>query len=104
MGVLWEHRELFAESYPDRWTEEQRKLNELQSFLDIYAFSFLKPFDDTTADEDPENFYMEREWRVFGDVRFEPNDVYRIILPPSYAERLRKDLPQYSGQVTFVGT
>jgi hypothetical protein len=25
-------------------------------------------------------------------------------LPPSYTERVRKDLPEYFGQVTFVGT
>jgi hypothetical protein len=101
--LLWDNRELFAESHPDRWTEEQRKLNELKTFLEIYVFSFLKDFKDGTVDEDLENFYMEREWRVFGDVHFEPNDVYRIILPPSYGKRLRDDLPQYFGQVTFVG-
>jgi hypothetical protein len=103
--LLVDNRELFAEGDPDGpWTEEQRELRELQSFLEVYVFSFLKPFDDTSADEDPENYYMEREWRVWGDVRFEQKDVHRIILPPSYAERLRKDLPEYFGQVTFVGT
>jgi hypothetical protein len=62
----------------------------------------LKFFDDSTSDETPENYYMEREWRVLGDVRFDLNDVYRVILPSTFAERFRDDLPEYAGQVTFV--
>lgn len=82
--------------------KEHQKLSTFQSFLNVYIFSFLKFFDDSTSDEDPENFYMEREWRVLGDIPFELEDVYRVILPRSYAERLREDMPDYTGQVTFV--
>lgn len=70
--------------------------------MNVYVFSFLKYFDATTSDEDPENFYMEREWRVLGDVKFELKNVHRIFLLPSYAERFREDMPGYTGQVTFV--
>ncbi len=85
-----------------QFPEEHQKLSTFQSFLNVYVFSFLKYFDDTTTDEDPENFYMEREWRVLGDINFELEDVYRVILPRSYARRLREDLPDYTGQITFV--
>lgn len=85
-----------------QYPEEHRTLSTLQVFLNVYVFSFLKMFDDTTTDEDPENFYMEREWRVLGDINFELQDVYRVFLPRSYAERFREDLPEYAGQVTFV--
>jgi hypothetical protein len=84
--------------YPD----EHQKLATLRSFIQFYVFSFVKCFDNTTSDEDPENFYMEREWRVLGDVKFTLPDLHRIILPKLYAQRLRQDLPHYFGQVTFV--
>jgi hypothetical protein len=82
--------------------EEHSGLGVLQAFLDFYVFSFMKYFDANTSDDDPKNVYMEREWRVVGDVGFDLNDVYRVILPRSYAERFRRDLPEYTGQVTFV--
>jgi hypothetical protein len=79
-----------------------KRLIDLQRFLDFQVFSFLKCFDDAKSDEDPENFYMEREWRMLGNLRFELSDVRRIILPEGYGGRLRKDVPDYIGQVTFL--
>jgi hypothetical protein len=79
------------------------KMYNLNSFLSIYIFSHVKYFDDATADEDPANVYMEREWRVLGDVNFSLSDVRRVFLPEEFAERFRTDLPGYSGQLTFSG-
>ena len=39
---------------------------------------------------------------VLEDMNFGLNGVYWVILPRSYAERFREDLPEYTGQVTFV--
>jgi hypothetical protein len=74
----------------------------LYKFLAYHVFGFIKVFDDAVAEDNPNNFYMEREWRVLGNVRFELNDVYRIILPKSYAGRFREDLPDYQSQVNFA--
>jgi hypothetical protein len=79
------------------------KVHSLNSFLNIYVFSHVKYFDDATADEDPANVYMEREWRVLGDVNFSLSDVRRVFLPEEFAERFRIDLPEYTGQLTFSG-
>jgi hypothetical protein len=68
-------------------------------FLGFYVFGFIKFFDDAAGEEDPNNFYMEREWRVLGNVPFELSDVYRVILPERYAERFREDLPDYSAHL-----
>ena len=73
----------------------------LAHFLDFEVLSFLKMFDYPTADEDPENYYMEREWRLLGPLEFSHPDVRRVILPESYAARFRKAFPDYAGQVTF---
>ena len=67
-----------------------------------HFLSFCVPFDSGKTDADLENYYMEREWRVLGAVRFDLDDVFRVILPKAYAKRFRADLPKYSGQVTFA--
>jgi hypothetical protein len=87
--------------------EEYRRENRgkipihLEYFQDILVFPFIKYFDDLAADEDEANVYMEREWRVIGDVKFALVDVHRVFMPEHYAERFRADLPNYKGQLTF---
>jgi hypothetical protein len=71
-------------------------------FLLIHVFSLVKAFRGDSADEDPENYYMEREWRRYGDLDFTLDDVRRIYLPSRFAKRLRVDLPEYYGQLTFA--
>jgi hypothetical protein len=80
------------------------EVHSLNSFLNTYVFSHIKFFDDATAEEDPANVYMEREWRVLGHVNFALSDVRRVFLPEEFAERFRTDLPEYTGQLTFSGT
>ncbi|TAK06898.1 MAG: hypothetical protein EPO39_07780 [Candidatus Manganitrophaceae bacterium] len=79
-----------------------QRLFSIKDFLDYHVFSFLKFFDESKPENDPENYYMEREWRILGNLHFSLSDIRRIILPESYAARLREDLPKYVGQITFV--
>lgn len=71
-------------------------------FLCYYVFSFVKCFNAKGSFEDETNYYMEREWRITGNLKFSLNDVRRIFLPANYAARLRIDLPSYIGQISFV--
>lgn len=79
-----------------------KKLAKIDLFLKRYIFSFLKFFDDAKKDDDPENYYMEREWRIADNLRFKVKDVCRVILPKSHAKLFRKDVPEFIGQVSFV--
>jgi hypothetical protein len=79
-----------------------RRLVEFRRFLDFGVFSFVKFFDDTYPEDHEENFYMEREWRLLGGVRFALDDIARIIIPRDYAKRFRSEVPNYFGQLTFV--
>ena len=72
-----------------------------ESFIEGAILSFLKPFNNTLPENDTDNYYMEREWRVLGIVKFALNDVHRVILPSGYATRFRNDLPVYTGQLSF---
>jgi len=74
----------------------------IDRFLDYVVFSYLKPFDESKTEDDPDNHYMEREWRTLSSIRFTLSDVRRIIIPEAYASRLRQNVPTYVGQVTFV--
>jgi hypothetical protein len=77
-------------------------VNELSAYIDKYVFSYCVPFDAKCDESDKEHFYMEREWRVLGDVEFSLGEVERVILPRDYANRFRTDVPNYYGQVTFA--
>ena len=81
---------------------ESKKWFNLWEFLNRFVFSFMKFFDDKKPDDSEDNYYMEREWRIVGDLDFELNDVYRVILPERFAERFRKDMPNYMRQITFA--
>jgi hypothetical protein len=82
------------------WYSQQ--LSQLQRFLDFYILSFLKFFNHNLTDEDEENYYFEREWRVVSRVQFDMNDVRRVLIPEGYSRRFRDDCPDYYGQVTFI--
>jgi len=75
------------------------RFRQLDDFLNYYIFSFFKPFYAGLSDDDKKNYYMEREWRVFQCVTFGPQEVSHVILPETYASRLKSNLPVYAGQI-----
>lgn len=81
--------------------EAGKSLAQLAPYIDKYVFSYCVPFDSTLDESDNHHFYMEREWRVLGDVRFMLTDVERVVLPREYASSFRSELPAYEGQLSF---
>jgi hypothetical protein len=75
---------------------------DLRHFLGFHVFSFMKFFDQSLPHEDPDNYYMEREWRLVGNLQFGMADVYRVILPEAFARKFRNDVPEYCGQLTYA--
>jgi hypothetical protein len=98
---VWPRREVFKGNIQLLEDYRQKLPDTLRYFLDLLVFGFIKYFDDSASDEDESNVYMEREWRVIGDVSFTLTDVHRVFMPERYAERFRADLPNYTGQLTF---
>jgi hypothetical protein len=82
--------------------EENDMLARLKVFLEFTVFSHFKCFELDYPDGHPENYYMERELWVLGNLNFNLDDVYRVILPQEYASRFREQVPGYSGQITFA--
>jgi len=83
--------------------ERLRGTNDLLlTSIELHVWSFLKFFDSSKAEDDPDNYYMEREWRTLTNIKFRIEDVERIILPREYGRRFRAAFPSYGGQVSFV--
>lgn len=61
-----------------------------------HVFAFTKFFDESLPEEHGDNFYMEREWRVAGFVKFELGDVQRVYVAPGFRDRIENELPGLS--------
>jgi len=82
--------------------KDSHRLQELEFFFNFHILSQVQFFDHRLADNDPNNYYFEREWRVIGNVQFNIEDVKRILIPREYGKAFRQDCPQYHGELTFL--
>jgi Putative abortive phage resistance protein AbiGi, antitoxin len=64
---------------------------------DILAF--MKFFDPTLPDDDPDNYYMEREWRCVRSISFDMSDIAHVYVADGYRERLTHALPALAQRV-----
>ena len=76
-------------------------IRKMTTFLQMHVAANLKFFNHELADNDPDNFYLEREWRVGQDVHFELNNVMRILIPDRWHEQFRRDFASFDGEVVF---
>jgi hypothetical protein len=79
-----------------------KRVIELERFLSFHVYSYFKFFDHTLPDDDPDNYYFEREWRVVGNVKFEICNIKSVFFLSRYADKFRKNFPAYTGQVIFT--
>jgi hypothetical protein len=61
--------------------------------LMLHVFAFMKFFDESLPEENPENYYMEREWRVADSVSFDLGDVQRVYVAPGFRDRIESEFP-----------
>ena len=88
-----------------RIPEWREKARDVDDFLATYIFAYIQGFDHRLADDHQDNYYFEREWRTLTSLHFEVSDVVRIFLPKEpekYADRFRKDFPDYCGELSFL--
>ncbi len=74
----------------------------IENDLDFLVFGQLKFFTVGLAGDDPDSFYMEREWRVPEGFACRLDDIARVIVPREFADQLRSDMPEYSGPITIA--
>jgi hypothetical protein len=63
------------------------QVSALQNDLEFLVFGQLKFFTVGLAEDDPDNFYMEREWRAPEGLAFGLDDIARIIMPREFADQ-----------------
>ncbi|MCH8999278.1 MAG: hypothetical protein IID48_13605 [Proteobacteria bacterium] len=80
-------------------TDYSQAVKWFQSVFQLHILSFIKPFNSNLPEEHSDNYYMEREWRKFGNLRFKPDNVEIVIVDDAYVNRFKKDQPKYAGRV-----
>jgi len=89
-----------GESDVDEYKRRIFQTVDLPVALFPYVFGYTKFFDSTLPEDHADNFYMEREWRVLGTVKFDLTQVSRILCPPEYVGRVHAAMPEFSGHIT----
>ena len=71
---------------------------EIWNFL-INLFIHFKIWNNNLEDNDPENYYFEREWRATNNINFQLSDVVMIIIPEKCMKQFKEDFPEYTGDL-----
>jgi hypothetical protein len=98
---MFEHMERQQSTTPGV-SELSKRIRALQSFFEFHIFSYFKFFDHRKSDDDPDNYYFEREWRIVGNLQFTLADVKTVLFPEKYSKAFRESFPLYAGQVVFT--
>ncbi|WP_300336692.1 abortive infection system antitoxin AbiGi family protein [Accumulibacter sp.] len=104
---------LVSSTLPDSDESHSRFLGEapktkdeaIQLMEDMFAkdfLSFIKPYNSQLDVDDPDNFYMEREWRKYGKMVFTPDDVVAIIVADGFKLPMSEAFPEYSRKVKEI--
>lgn len=72
---------------------------DMNSIVEREFLAFLKPFRCDLSAGDPSNFYMEREWRMLGSLKFQQRDVLEVVVSAGFEEELCRRFPDYLGIV-----
>jgi len=57
--------------------------------------AYIKPFPASLPDDDAKNFYLEREWRKYGNLLFTVENVMHVVVAEGFENRLRCDAPAF---------
>jgi hypothetical protein len=71
----------------------------VESILLREFLGFIKPFNSELPDDHPDNFYMEREWRLLGNMPFTLEQVTGLTVAAGYKERAEKEFQLLEGRI-----
>jgi hypothetical protein len=88
----------------DKIVKDLRNLIFYQVAVEAFLLGYIKFFDSSLPEDDPNNYYMEREWRVTGKVRFKPTEVAKVVVPSTCADAARRELSEIADRVMVLDT
>jgi len=62
-------------------------------------FAHVKVFNADLAEDNPDYFYAEKEWRRLGNIKFSPAEVQHVVVAPGFADHLSKAVPTYARKI-----
>lgn len=71
-------------------------ISAVESVLHKDFLAFIKPFNSELPHNNPDNFYMEREWRKYGNMKFEVADISRVVVAKGFKGQALADFPAYA--------
>jgi hypothetical protein len=81
-------------------TTPEAAISEISTLMIKDVLAFVKPFALTRVEQDPANYYMEREWRKYGNLLFRAEWVKRIVVAPDYVDTVKADVPEFADRVS----
>jgi len=78
---------------------EDAAINAMENAFSKYFLAFIKPFDSQLGNDHQDNYYMEREWRKYGNLKFKSEDVCKIFVAHGFKDQMAKDFPVYAGKI-----
>lgn len=76
-----------------RTIDIKHRWSELMNILERDVAAYIKPYDRNLAINDLDYYYLEREWRLLGNVKIIPSQVPMIVVAKGYKERLEDEVP-----------
>ena len=83
-------------------TDERSAVQAMDSVFTRHFLAFIKPFYSEYANDHPKNYYMEREWRKFGNLEFKPVDVVKVFVGKGFKSNLEQEFPDYVGRIEEI--
>lgn len=69
----------------------EQAIHSTSRILQKQFLAYLKPFNALLGVDNRDNYYMEREWRKFGNLQLQQGHVRRIVVHPDFVEKARHD-------------
>lgn len=86
----------------DKIVSDLRHLVFYQVGIEAFLLGYVKFFDSSLAEDDPNNYYMEREWRIAGKVRFKQTDIAKILVPELFVESAKLQFPEIAEKIMSI--
>ena len=87
---------LFGGHAGDATDDEQERIDD---WLDFGVLAYVKFFDPSLPEDDPQNVYMEREWRSTSNVQFDLADVTALYVAQGFRDAVQAVFPGLGGDV-----